>query len=96
MGGGEVPPVQFTPGHQNLALGELWVGEFYLLQYDNGIPDIPVKEMNPHFRPCRRSYRTPLYRAVTQSPGGWEEHHVDTWLPVGGRGFPILSTTRCL
>ena len=43
LGGGKVPPVQYTPGHQHVTAGAPWVGEVSLLQYDYGIADMLVK-----------------------------------------------------
>ena len=80
LGSVEVPPVQCMPGHQHIALGALWVGDVSLLQYDDGIPDMPVKEMSLHCRPSQ----TPLDRTVPRSPGGWEGHTVGTWIYSGG------------
>ena len=52
LGDGDVPYVQFSPGHQHVSPGSPWMGEVYLLLYDDGVPDIMVTKMYPHLRPC--------------------------------------------
>ena len=44
-------PVQRLLGHQHVALVALLVGEVSLLQYDHGVPDMPLEEVYPHFHP---------------------------------------------
>ena len=83
--------VQSTSGDQHVVAGSPWVGEFYLLQNDNGIPDIPVKKVYPHRRPCHRSYLTCLNWRVPLPPCSLEGHPLCPWLLVGGRGFPTPS-----
>ena len=42
LSGVKMPPIQILPGHQHVTLGSPWVGEVALLQYDHGIPNMPV------------------------------------------------------
>ena len=95
LGSGKVPPVHCTPGHQYVVVGTPWVGEVYLLQNDNGIPDMPLEKVYLHLRPRCCSSRTTLNETVPRSPGGREGHPVCTWLFTGDRGFPTPSPFLC-
>ena len=57
---------------------------------------MPVEEIDPHRRPRRCPSRTPLNGEVPRSPGGWEGHHVGTWIPTRGRGFSTPYPTLFL
>ena len=96
LGGGKMPTVQRYPGYQYFTPGAPRVGEVSLLQDNHCVPAMPVKEMDPHFRPHLRPSPTPLNGEVPQSLSDWEINLIRKWLSTGGRGTPMTSPTRCL
>ena len=47
LGGGGVAAIKVPPLYQHIKKWVPWVGEFAILQYDHGVPDVSVEEMHP-------------------------------------------------
>ena len=52
--------IQRPPWHQNVATGAPWLGDVALLQYNHGIPDMPVEKVYLNCRPRHHLPPTPL------------------------------------
>ena len=96
LGGGKILIVQRYPGYHNFAPGAPWVGGAYLLQDSHGVPDMPLKGMDPHSRPHLRPSPTPLDGSVPRSFNDWERNLIRAWLSTRGRGTSIPAPSRCL